>query len=95
MGDFDKVSFEESGHYVLSSSMAGYIMPAYNIETDIKFTSSTISFNFGDYTLDKNAVPTIYYYNEKTNQLDELKTTINGTTASAVVNNLIMMITYI
>ena len=85
--DFDKVSFEESGHYVLSSSMAGYIMPAYNIETDIKFTSSTISFNFGDYTLDKNAVPTIYYYNEKTNQLEELKTTINGTTASAIVNH--------
>lgn len=87
VGDFDKVSFEESGHYVLSSSMAGYIMPAYNIETDIKFTSSTISFNFGDYTLDKNAVPTIYYYNEKTNQLEELKTTINGTTASAIVNH--------
>lgn len=87
VGDFDKVSFEESGHYVLSSSMAGYIMPAYNIETDIKFTSSTISFNFGDYTLDKNAVPTIYYYNEKTNQLEELKTTINGTTASAVVSH--------
>lgn len=87
VSDFDKVTFEESGHYVLSSSMAGYIMPAYNIETDIKFTSSTISFNFEGYTLDKDAVPTIYYYNEKTKQLEELKTTITGTTASAVVNH--------
>lgn len=87
VSDMEKVIFEESGNYALSSSMAGYIMPAYNIETDIKITTSTISFDFGEYSLEKGAVPTIYYFNEKTKQLEELKTSINGTVASAVVNH--------
>lgn len=85
--DINNTKFKESGLSILSDKMAGYIMPAYDISTNVPFTSSEITFNFEDYELAEGAIPTIYYYNENTKFLEELPTTVVGKTATTTVTH--------
>lgn len=87
VSDIQSVVFEQSENPLFSYNIVGYIMPAYDIFTDIPFSSSTLSFDFKEYSLENDAQPTIYYYNEETNLLEEMPTTIVGTTASTIVEH--------
>lgn len=59
---------------LLSATIPGYMGSAYNFEVDGTFESATISFEYSDKLLDdaKSAVPTIYYYNEEEQLLEEV-----------------------
>ena len=69
-------------------NMPGYIGEAYDFHVDGTFDKATISFTFPEELLkQENFVPTIYYYNEKEQQLEPLETTIQGCTASTTVTH--------
>ena len=59
---------------LLSSTIPGFMGSAYNFEVDGTFENATITFAYSDALLedDKSAVPTIYYYNEETQALEEV-----------------------
>lgn len=65
--------------------MPGYIGKAYDFSVDGAFDSATISFEFDSALLRENADPAIFYFNEETQTLEELETTIIGNVASATV----------
>lgn len=69
-------------------NMPGYIGHAYNFSVVGTFQSATISFEFDASLLkNENFDPTIYYYNEETQTLEPLVTTVNGNVASASVEH--------
>lgn len=70
---------------MLSDEIPGYIGSAYDLNIDGTFSSATLSFKFNEDLLkNKDFVPAIYYYNEQSNILEEVKNqTINGNTVSA------------
>jgi len=70
---------------LLDETMKGYLGCAYSFSYEDEFQSATITMTFDAGLLDGNAEPTIYYFNEETQLLEELSTTIIGNTASAVV----------
>ena len=73
---------------LLNEDMPGYIGSAFDFSTDEDFESATISFDFDKKLLSQNNfIPTIYYFNEETQMLEELETTITGNKASAVVSH--------
>lgn len=65
--------------------MPGYIGKAYDFSVDGAFGSATISFKFDSALLRENADPAIFYFNEETQTLKELETTIIDNVASATV----------
>lgn len=67
--------------------MPGYLGHAYDFNVAGEFNSATISFEFDPSILEKGADPAIFYFNEETQDLEELNTTINGGTASTVVEH--------
>ncbi len=68
-------------------NMPGYLGSAYDFTVEGTFTSAKISFTFDLSVIDKGCLPTIYYYNEEEQFLEELETEINGNVASAVVSH--------
>lgn len=71
-----------------NEDMPGYIGAAYDFYVDGNFESATISFEFEPkLLLDENFVPVIYYFNESTQMIEALDTTIKGNIASAVVSH--------
>lgn len=75
-------------HPILNKRMPGYIdVPfEFTVDDNLQGAAATIQFSI------KNGVqrsadfnPTIYYYNESTQELEELDTTVSGNVASAVV----------
>lgn len=69
------------------TDMPGYMMPAYDFHIYGSFSKAIISFTFDPDTLGKDAAPTIYYFNEETQSLEELDTTVEGNVASATVTH--------
>lgn len=67
--------------------MPGYLGKAYDFNVDGEFSSATISFEFDESLLADGADPVIYYFNEETQELEELETTITGNVASAAVTH--------
>lgn len=67
--------------------MPGYIGSAYNFNVDGEFETAIISFEFDSAQLNENAEPTIFYFNEETQTLEELETTITENVASATVEH--------
>lgn len=68
--------------------LPGYIGGAYDFSVDGKFDTATIKFEFDkSLLLDSSFDPVIYYFNEKTQLLEELHTTISGNTAAAQVTH--------
>ncbi len=75
-----------SDNMLLDEGIPGYIGPAFNFETEGDIDSATISFEFDEALLaDEDFEPVIYYFNEETQLLEELPTTVEGNTASTVV----------
>lgn len=68
-------------------NMPGYLGKAYDFSVDGKFNSATISFEFDESILANGADPAIFYFNEETQDLEELETTISGNVASAKVEH--------
>lgn len=67
--------------------MQGLIGTPYDFNVDGGFTSATISFEFDSTALPEDAEPTIYHFNEETQELEPLETTIVNNTASAMVEH--------
>lgn len=75
-----------SDNMLLDEGIPGYIGPAFNFETEGDIDSATISFEFDEALLaDEDFEPVIYYFNEETQLLEELPTTVEGNKASTVV----------
>lgn len=72
---------------LLDETMVGYLGSAYSFTYGGEFSSATITMTFTPELLADNAEPTIYYYNEETQLLEELETTIDGNMASATVSH--------
>lgn len=69
---------------LLDESVPGYMGSPFNFEIDGDFESATISFEFDEsYLSEENLVPTIYYFNEESQLLEELETTVDGNRAFA------------
>ncbi|MBE6753581.1 MAG: VWA domain-containing protein [Ruminococcaceae bacterium] len=67
-------------------SLPGYICSAFDFSIAGEFESAEISFEFDErYLSDPSFKPVIYYFNEETQMLEALPTTIHGNVASAVV----------
>jgi len=72
---------------VFPDTMPGYIGKAYDFTVDGEFDSATISFEFDASLLDGVFDPVIYYFNETSQVLEALTTTIDGNIASAQVEH--------
>ena len=68
-------------------TMPGYMGKAYDFSVEGEFDEATISFEFDSSSLPEGAEPTIYYFNEETQELEEMPTTINGNVASTDVTH--------
>lgn len=74
--------------FLFPTSMAGYIGGAYNFKVDGSFDKATINFEFDKKLLDNTEFePIIYYFNENTQLLEELETTVSGNIASTEVTH--------
>lgn len=69
------------------SDMPGYLGQAYDFSVEGSFETAEISFTFDSSLLDQGAEPTIFYYNEAEQTLEELETYIDGNVASAVTEH--------
>ena len=67
--------------------MPGYLGQAYDFNVSGEFESADIHFEFDISILDTGAEPTIFYFNEQTQLLEELATTIEGNVATATVEH--------
>lgn len=74
--------------FYFPTNMPGYIGGAYDFHVDGVFDFATINFEF-DESLLKDAAfdPVIYYFNEETQLLEELSTTVTGNVASTNVTH--------
>lgn len=68
-------------------NMPGYLGMAYDFSVAGGFGSAVIRFAFDASILESGAEPTIFYFNEAEQTLEELETTIVGNVASAVVEH--------
>ncbi len=71
---------------LLCDKIPGYIGHAYNFTMDGEFEQATLKFEVDD-SVDMKKEPTVYYYNEETQELEELKTNVNGHMVSAVTTH--------
>lgn len=67
--------------------MPGYMGKAYDFSVEGEFDKATISFEFDPLLYNEDAEPTIFYFNEEKQELEELKTVISGGVASAEVEH--------
>ncbi len=65
----------------------GYMGQAYDFQVEGVFDSADISFRFDPELLSENAQPVIYYFNEATQTLEALKTTVAEGVATATVEH--------
>lgn len=74
--------------FLFPTTMPGYIGGAYDFSADGPIEHAMISFEFDMALLKKDSFdPIIYYFNEETQTLEELKTKISGNVASAEVEH--------
>ena len=87
-GDPESLSIETTDQAgLLDENISGYICSAYNIEADGEFESAVLTISFDEDSLEEDADPVIYYFNEETQLLEEVETTIEGGTATATVTH--------
>ena len=77
----------EENTTLFPDTIPGYMGKAYDFSVDGSFETATISFEFDPTSIDSNAQPTIYYYNEDEQELEPLDTVINNGIASATVSH--------
>lgn len=68
-------------------SMPGYLGQAYDFRVEGEFETADISFCFDSEALSEDAEPVIYYFNEKTQTLEELETSVTDGVATATVEH--------
>ncbi len=78
---------EIKSHLRLPEELPGYLGAIYDFTVDGTFDTAEISLTFDPALLGENAVPTIYYYNPKTQLLEEQVTTVSGNVATATVTH--------
>lgn len=79
---------EVTGSSFFDDSVPGYIGSAFDFSVEGSFETATISFTFDNSLLSQeNFVPVIYYFNEETQCLEALETSVDGNAASAVVTH--------
>lgn len=82
------VNISESKNALLTNKLPGYLAPACDFSASSKIDSAEISFSFDESkSYDSSVEPTIYYYNETTQELEEVPTTVNGNVATATVHH--------
>ena len=69
----------------INDSLPGYLGEAYSFGVNGGFSSAVISFTFDN--SDPEADPVICYFNEETQELEKLPTTVSGNVASATVSH--------
>lgn len=67
--------------------MPGYMGQAYDFSVEGEFTSAEISFEFDASLIGSGIDPVIYYFNEETQELEELVTVVVGNVATATVEH--------
>lgn len=72
---------------LLNEEIPGYMGSAYDFSVEGEFASATIGFEYDETVLDENAVPTVYYFNEELQLLEELETTVENGVAYAEVGH--------
>lgn len=83
----ETLSINPVGEELFPSEMPGYLGHAYSFNVDGDFNEATISFKFDADAIDADSQPTIYYFNENEQKLEELPTLISGNTASATTTH--------
>ena len=84
----DSLVIESIDNNVLfPEDMPGYIGKAYDFSVDGEFNTATISFEFESSLINEVLDPVIYYFNEMTQTLEALETTVKGNIASAKVEH--------
>lgn len=73
--------------FLFPEDMPGYMGKCYNFSVEGEFEQAEISFEFDASDLGPDAEPTIYYFNEELQLLEEIETTVVGNTASARVTH--------
>ncbi len=72
----------------INSTIPGYMGSAYDFSISGDIDYATITFTFNESLLnDETFNPVIYYYNEETQLLEELETTVKGNTATAITTH--------
>lgn len=71
----------------LTDKMPGWIGSAFSFSTEGEFDNATISFEYDPALLPENAEPTIYYYNESTQVLEALPTSVENGIAKTTVSH--------
>ncbi len=72
---------------LLDETMLGYLGSAYSFTYTGTFEQAIITMIFDAAVIEAGADPIIYYFNEETQQLEELETTVLGNTASVIVSH--------
>ncbi|MBQ6862646.1 MAG: VWA domain-containing protein [Clostridia bacterium] len=73
---------------IINSSIPGYIGDAYDFKMDGEFISAKLEMEFNEDLLNiSNFDPTIYYYNEKTGEFEEIETEVVGNKAIAYLEH--------
>ncbi|WP_024860467.1 VWA domain-containing protein [Ruminococcus flavefaciens] len=80
---------EQISNVFLNDTIPGYTSPAYDFTLDGNpFISAKLSFTFDEaLTDDDKFEPVIYYFNEETQELEALETTVSGNTATAQLSH--------
>lgn len=77
----------EENSTLFPEKIPGYMGKAYNFSVEGAFNEATISFKFDPTSVNSAADPTIYYYNEDTQELEALDTVVSNGVASAIVSH--------
>lgn len=86
--NLDSLSIEPIETLSLNKDIPGYIGSAFDFAIDGTIEQATISFSFDSSLLEtENFDPVIYYFNEETQLLEPLETTVSGNTASTTVTH--------
>lgn len=81
-----KIEAEDNSVF-FPQNMPGYLGKAYNFSVEGDFEYAIINFEFDSSILENGSDPAIFYFNEESQTLEELPTSIEGNVASAAVNH--------
>lgn len=82
------LNITRSDNFLLTNDIAGYVGPAFDIETEGEIGSARIEFEFDPALVDdENFEPAIYYFNRETQMLEELPTSVEGNVAYTEVEH--------
>ena len=81
------LNVKERENAIISKDYEAYIAGPYDINIDGQIQNAVIKFSFDASKLKDNAKPTIYYFNYKTKEIEELNTNVTGNVATATISH--------